>query len=768
MATSPTKQGQRAEVSTFVQGLITEASPLNFPANASRDEENYELNRDGTRDRRLGMDYEPDFALIDTGELLSSIDGVGINTFKWFSVAGLIDKEFLVAQVNQKLFFFDLNSTTLSDDGFIGQTTLSSFPTEVRYSFAALEGKLVVAAGTSSIAVVTYDIDDETFSSEYSRLKTRDVWGVESKVGNWETDVSYRSSTIDNPQYYNLQNQSWGMPRKNKTGVLTNPLSLYSGDLGVFPSNSEVVWTGLQYQPVLGAADPYERIYTNLYTEVLGADIKAPKGYYIIDVLDRGTSRMAAYAANGVKYPALDVTTTSLPTDSTPGGATCLTDFAGRVWYAGFSGEVVDGDIRSPVLSNYVLFSTVVRSPTDITKCYQEGDPTSRDNSDLLDTDGGFLRVSGAKNIIGLRNLESHLIVIATNGVWSVSGGNDYGFTATNYKVSKLSSFGGLNDSSIVVEGGRLFYWSDDGIYVVGKNQFGDLGVESLTRTTIQTKYENIPLEAKETAIGTYDTYTKKVKWVYKSGELFTTVSVTRELIFDLTLNAFYEARISKAPLNKIELVGAFPAASFNTGSSFEPVYVGTEFVFADAEQVGVISDIRSSGIQSLRYLTLVKGDTNAFLTFSYYRDNLFRDWYSNDLIGVDAKAYLLTGSQTLGDSAIDKQIPYLIMHFRRTEVGVTDFIPNRQSSCLIQSQWNWANSIKSGKWSKVFQAYRYRRPRFVENANDMYDNGFETVVSKNKLRGRGEAFAMYIETEPLKDCRILGWSLTINGNSVT
>ena len=51
-----------AEFSTFVAGLITDASPLTFPNNASLDEVNFELNRDGSRNRRLGMDFNFDEA----------------------------------------------------------------------------------------------------------------------------------------------------------------------------------------------------------------------------------------------------------------------------------------------------------------------------------------------------------------------------------------------------------------------------------------------------------------------------------------------------------------------------------------------------------------------------------------------------------------------------------------------------------------------------------------------------------------------------------
>ncbi len=46
---------QPVEMSTLVGGIITEANPLTFPANASLDEQNMVVNRDGSRQRRKGL-----------------------------------------------------------------------------------------------------------------------------------------------------------------------------------------------------------------------------------------------------------------------------------------------------------------------------------------------------------------------------------------------------------------------------------------------------------------------------------------------------------------------------------------------------------------------------------------------------------------------------------------------------------------------------------------------------------------------------------------
>lgn len=767
------KQGTRAEVNTFVKGLITEASPLNFPANASLDEENFELNRDGTRDRRLGFDLEVNASLYTTPAAYSEFADSQPTTYKWFSVAGDSSKEFLVVRILGYLYFYDYSATYLSQDGFVGTLTLPYDPLAA-YSFASVDGKLIIAAGVDTVSVVTYNPLDSVnpFVRTDSSLKVRDLWGVQESDSRYENDVTFRGGG-DDPHNYNLQNQSWGIPRKNKEGFLVNPLDPYLSIDGKYPSNSEVVWTGLQFQPIVTTgddqSDPFERIFPNLYQDRFGADIKAAKGYYIIDLLRRGPSRNAAQLANNDKYPQISVSG-SLPMDTTPDGATVVTEFAGRVFFAGFNGEVIDGDSRSPNLANYVLFSQLVKSVGDVSKCYQEGDPTSRASNDIVDTDGGFFRLAGAKKIITMRNLGANLLILADNGVWSVTGGNNYGFSATNYKVDKISAYGCISASSVVIEGSRLIFWAEDGIYIVGKDQYGDFKVDNVAAQSIQTLYENIPNISKEKAFGSYDLANKKIRWIYKTGDAFTSTSVTKELVLDTVIGCFYQNRISNLSTNDYEVYSIFPSTSFKRGTEFSQVVVNGDFVYDGEDPVGVTQTIRVSGFQASSYLVVKRNPTNVIsFTFGNYRDLEFRDWKSANGIGEDAPAYLLTGALTAGDSAIPKQAPYITMHFRRTENGVdSDLVPLNQSSCIMRSQWDWANTVNSKKWGREFQAYKYRLARFVEDTSDDFDNGFETVVTKNKLRGRGKALSLHFRTEPYKDCRILGWSLTLNGNAIT
>ena len=91
-------------------------------------------------------------------------------------------------------------------------------------------------------------------------------------------DPQFQPVTLTPKQRYNLRNQSWGIPRRNKDNILADPLETYKDALNNYPSNSEVVWTGLQFQPVESGADPYERLFPNLYKDKLGAEAVAAKG----------------------------------------------------------------------------------------------------------------------------------------------------------------------------------------------------------------------------------------------------------------------------------------------------------------------------------------------------------------------------------------------------------------------------------------------------------------------------------------------------------
>ena len=131
----------------------------------------------------------------------------------------------------------------------------------------------------------------------------------------------------------------------------------------------------------------------------------------------------------------------------------------------------------------------------------------------------------------------------------------------------------------------------------------------------------------------------------------------------------------------------------------------------------------------------------------------------------------MITGYISGGDFQRQKQINYLTAHLRRSETGYVDdgfgnITATPESSCLIQAQWEWADSAQSGRWSKEFQAYRHKVHKIPTSASAPFDNGFSTVVTRNKVRGKGRVVSLQFRTEPGKDLNLLGWSMIMGVNS--
>ena len=96
------------QYNTFVKGLVTEASPLTYPENASLDEDNFVLKRNGSRERRLGLDYETGYALTATGISAIQIEGSKQSSHKWDNPGGDTSVSIGVIRIANKLWFVDL------------------------------------------------------------------------------------------------------------------------------------------------------------------------------------------------------------------------------------------------------------------------------------------------------------------------------------------------------------------------------------------------------------------------------------------------------------------------------------------------------------------------------------------------------------------------------------------------------------------------------------------------------------------------------------
>lgn len=721
------------ERNSFVRGLITEATPLTFPENALLDEKNFVLNRDGSLQRRLGMDYETNHALIDTTKVAADFGSLAITSFKWENVGDDATVAVGVVQVGNKLHLLDLREAAPS--GNVLQTiTLATKYNNSPLQYAAIKGVLVLVSSEDADGPQFLEREDNgTFTLGFYSLSVRDIWGVEDGLA-----VDQRPALLTEEHRYNLLNQGWLEANYNAVA---------------FPSNADVMQFGKDSGDNFSKAQLDKQFFGNS---------PAAKGKFIINAYFRGINRQLRF--NG----------TTLLEDNELGRATTVAAYAGRAFYSGVNSKVEEGDGLSPSYTGTIFFTQLIKNKNDLGKCYQEADPTSEHISDLLATDGGVIDIPEASNIYKLITRETSLVVLAENGVWEITG-PDGVFRADDFSISKITNAGVQGRDSVINAEQSIMYWSDAGIYVLAPNTTtGRLVAQNLSENTIQTLYTEIPSLGRANSKGNYDSSSRKVSWLYNDTDMYdgTTQAsqYNKELIFDVVLNAFYTHEIGSLETDSPFVAGYMPVSEFITIQKTDNVVVNGVNVLVNGEQVVVTSDVRSSVTDSkTKYITITPAATYT-LTLSNYGNANFLDWEAADTIGIDSDGYLITGYELFADSQRRKFLPYLSMHFRRTEVGFVDVGGGsldavNPSSCMVQAQWDFANSENSGKWGSPFQAYRLSRPYFPVDDQDTFDYGFVMITTRNRVRGSGKAISLRMDTEAGHDCHIYGWAMAVEGN---
>jgi hypothetical protein len=243
-----------------------------------------------------------------------------------------------------------------------------------------------------------------------------------------------------------------------------------------------------------------------------------------------------------------------------------------------------------------------------------------------------------------------------------------------------------------------------------------------------------------------------------------------KALIFDMVLQAFYTETYGELSVNPPHIAGIFSTPDYNVLDIDNTVFVGTSPVEDSANNQVIVSEfVKGNGASKTEYLIVKPGTTYEF-TVGLKRDGEFIDWKSDDSVGLDAPAYTLTGYEILQDTQRNKQAPYITCNFRRTETGFEDvegiLTPINPSSCILQAQWDYADSPTSNKFGKEFQAYRLKRQYITSGPADPFDYGHTVITSKSKLRGRGKALSLLFKTEPKKDLHLYGWGLSLTGST--
>lgn len=751
---------------SFIKGLMTEASPLTFPADTSLDEDNFVLNRDGSRERRLGVDYESGYTLTSTGFSTAELSSGRQSFHSWSTASGSASRSIGVVRILNKLWFLDMLTDSPSSNLLNGGS-----PIEITgLNRAAIEtavintNLVIVSSDLSNPVMLSYDTDTDTISQETVSIKIRDIWGINDTL-----EIDNRPTTLTSLHTYNLRNQGWS--KNITTDSADEAIKNYYSDMSRYPSNADNWVLGRNSNPTSG---DYEKFQGYRMARNSIGNSPAPKGALVIDAFNRGASRTTeANKAGQNKNTTNFVSNVSgLPIDRETGNISTVASFSGRLFYSGVNSEITDPDDRSPNYSNYVFFSQVVTNNTKLGRCYQDADPTSATINDLIDSDGGTIAVPDCTQIIKVAASKASLIIFGDNGVWELYGGSG-GFVATSFQIAKVSTVGIYTPNAVLTVGNAFIYWTKAGIYSLEPDSVsGRYTATNISISTIQSYFLEIPELAKANIRSFYDEKQNKCRWLFNDSDTYSEsnyiTSYNKELVFDMTLKAFYKNSISSLDSNSPLITSYVEIPGFSLATQSTDVLSGTDTVLVSTDIVIVDETTSVAKNSQFSFLTLV----GTSFTLATYKNPAFVDWQiAGSGTGADFSSYLVTGYELFEDLMREKTVPYIVFYFHRSEDGyqlneLSEIVLKNQSSCLVQAQWNWANSAASGRWGTQFQAYRLLRPYVPENVNDPFDYGESVIVTKHKLRGTGKCLSLKLQSESGKAMHLLGWGISANATT--
>ena len=707
-------------VNTFVKGLITEASELTFPENASVDELNCDLRRDGSRRRRLA-------ATIEGSNDLSTFT-VATNTRfhsgRWDNVGGQAGLEFLVLQVGSTLRFYNKTTPPYSSHQITQTVDLSAYEVaggvgaaNANCQFASINGALVVSSPAINTIYIERNNVTEVLTTTQITFRIRDFEWLDDK-STYTTQVATASASVQ--RKYDTANAGWSGTKG--TAALTA--------FGAYPPLTLPWYSGKDTSGNFSKTE-WEKVYSG--TTLIG------NGTYILDFFNKDRS-----AASGIAGITADVETSRFKS---------VESFAGRIFYAG---------LESAKNSGVLLFSRQIESLSELGECFQVNDPTSEDISDLLPTDGGVIRIPDAVNIKYLYSFGASLFIFADNGVWSINGVDNV-FRATEYSLRRVSYTGMLTAESFAEAEGVPFWWSKTGIHTLQFDEAtGSPTEQNISLPTIQTFWDNIGSNTRTLVQATYDRLNKKIYWAYPNANEPNVNKLNNLLILDIPLGAFYPWKVSDQTSSTSYIMGLTTYSGYGSDDTvLDVILPNGDDVVQGVDDV-VSTQLTDFATGDPAVVLLIRDGATGKLTMGSFAGDSYMDWGT-----ANYTSFAEAGYDFLGDLMLQKTAPYIIVYSRVTEEGWTavgsGYEPIHPSSLLVSAYWDFSTTPASA----AQQAYRYKTTPVVNPAS-LGSFGYpETVITTRlKVRGRGRSMRMRFESEQGKDFVLLGYGVLGGRNS--
>lgn len=546
----------KVTVNNFVGGLTSDYHELNSPPNTTIDEDNCDLDRKGSRKRRLGIDFEDNFQKSTVTFSTTDWETMYVGTFEWKSVNEDGTQNFLVTQGGNILSFFNMNNNTLSagemaftidlDDHLTpGYSTSAPYPT----SMASGKGLLFVVGEAIEPFYVTYDPVAISISITPITIKIRDL-----ALQDHALLYTDQPTVLTDAQRYDLLNQGWGAVTitgsSHDYNQTSRVLNYYYDLQGTYPPKSKSWWVG----KITSITHSWQMFDIATYNSAYVGSTLAPLGTFILNFFNQ--DRTGAVMALPKDWGGPDIP--YLPIVVQTGRPTSVAFMSGRVFYG---------------YKNKILFSQVLLDDLTVAgNCYQQADPTAEKINDLIATDGGVLTIIDAATIFAFQVFENALFVFTSNGVWALGGSTiGAGFSAIDFSIYKVTEAGVLSSRSIVSVLGAPVWWGKDGIYrLVGDPAKQGYSADNIIQKKekdgkgLQLFYNVIPPLSKVYATGAYDHIKKVITWIYNSTDTVlgdNPYACNTVLNYDTILDAFY--KYSLAPVT--DLAGPYIVDVFDT-----------------------------------------------------------------------------------------------------------------------------------------------------------------------------------------------------------
>lgn len=638
-----------------VKGLITEQNDTNFEPDSMVAGENVIPEINGNLRRRTGIDIIHGEVVNALGNILTITEADlrygAVSKYKWENPNRVFNCDVVVMQVGSTVYFFkhaeNIIENLIGSVSLLGYSTNSGYVREVQCGYAVIAGYLVIVNRYMNPIVVSIGSTGTVAVERVLDLKMRVTDRVTSgALGGLEhggvEDIITRPGILTDAHHFDLRNAGWPATttctadEAGNSTVEQSPIDFTKDSIGVYPAIADVFLSyktsSVEAPEALDTYSPWELKKSSYSTTV------PPRGHYITPVyqfsmLELMMDEDSALGVSGeVGYNGEDIVLTT----------------AVRPYYVGALNGHVIFVTKDYIGREIIAYSKLVMSPADMEICYQEADPTAEEINDVLPTDGGIIPLNHVPEITHMEEWLGGLLMFTVDGIHMISGNSDEGFNATSQRVMKVSDVACLSGQGVVKLDDRFYFWNQDGLIVLGRDQYGDIKVQNLTRGLLDLFVKQFSKDNLSNAIGDVDTMQGRVFYTMptsKGGELILNRYKSNiVLVLDTQLGGFYYHRIaydSTCPHLLMPLViGGNASVPYELGVQT----TGGEYIATiDGQAVSNDSSIMVSVSNQLLFMCAVSTDTVKGIGAAKFMPGEFYDWtdFMTDVYSTTGKNYV-------------------------------------------------------------------------------------------------------------------------------